>query len=50
MRKGKVMIKDAGSKFGTLLYDSEMELALQAKYRAVQMENVVFSFKIIQKN
>jgi len=41
------VIKDRGSKFGTLLYEEDFEFELK-KHRspAFQIENMVFGFKL----
>lgn len=45
----EMIVKDEGSKYGTLLHEKNMRFRVGYKLRAFQISNIVFSFKVVEK-
>ena len=43
----KILIKDTDSKYGTSIYEDNMEFVIGKKIKAIQLGNAVFSYKIV---
>lgn len=44
----KILIKDTDSKYGTSIYEDNMEFVIGKKIRATQQGNTVFGYKIVE--
>ena len=49
LKKGKFYLEDVNSKYGTLVYEKDVEVKLSKnKSRVVQVGNMAFGFKVLQ--
>lgn len=45
--ENKILVKDTDSKYGTAIYEDNMEFVIGKNIRATQQGNAVFSYKIV---
>ena len=46
-KKENFVVEDAGSKYGTLLYEKDAQFRIRHNLRAFEIGNTVFAFKLI---